>query len=158
MSALITPERAILWLSQTPVILSAIVRDVDQARAVSARDGADGWNVLEILCHLNDLEAIYIQRTQQIIETDAPNLIPFNHLDAVTANNYAGQNFADVLAQYLERRKEHLALLKGLSADQWAREGTHVSYGANPLAHYSTTTALHDVNHIEQITRALSLA
>lgn len=158
MSTLITPERATLWLSQTPVILSAVLRDVDQARAVSARDGVDGWNVLEIMCHLNDLEGIYIQRTQQIIETDAPNLIPFNHLEAVTANNYAGQNFATVLAQYLERRKAHLAILKGLSADQWTREGTHTAYGANPLAHYTTTTALHDVNHIEQITRALGLA
>jgi hypothetical protein len=150
-------QRAIIWLSKTPVILSALLRDVDQGRAVSARDGDDGWNVLEIVCHLNDLEDIYTRRTRQILENDRPNLIAFRHLDAVIENNYAGQDFRQTLATFIERRKAHVELLKSLTDEQWARIGIHPEFGENPLLYHAINTALHDVNHIEQITRALGL-
>ncbi len=158
MNTLYTPDRALMWLRKTPVILSAILRDVDQTKAMGNRDGDDGWNVLEIMCHLNDLEDVYNQRLRATLEQDRPALIGFKPLEAVIEHDYAHQIFSDVVQSYLVRRTEKLRLLESLSAEQWQRVGVHADYGDMRVLDQAVATALHDVNHTEQIVRVLNIA
>ena len=66
--------RGLLSIQQTPAILQALLRDVDETRARQARDGA-GWNVIEILCHLNDVEIVLGDR-MKISSADNPPAFP----------------------------------------------------------------------------------
>src|SRR5450432_1503639 len=120
-----TPEKAVGNLSKTPVILNAILHGVDQARAQQATDGPDGWSVLEVMCHLNDMEQIYFDRARLAVETDLPKYPDFDQNASVIANHYAEQNFADVWASTLSKRRAFLAFLRGLTPDQWGRRGIH---------------------------------
>ena len=151
------PEKALRDLPKTPVLLRVVLQGVDQRRATEATDGADGWSVLEIICHLNDYEEFFFTRAQQIVETDQPYFPPVDHEALVVENEYARQNFATVLAVYLDRRAAFVNYLRGLSPQQWQRKGFHPSWGEVTLVEHVTNTTLHDVNHIEQIVKALNI-
>ncbi len=149
------PEKALRDLPKTPVILNAILRGVDQQRAQTATDGADGWSVLEVVCHLNDFEQVFLDRAHLILEYDLPHIEHVDQDALVISNRYAEQNLRDVFASYVAKRREYLALLRGLSPDQWQRKAIHYTWGEMAMVELATNTTLHDVNHIEQIVKAL---
>ena len=150
-----TPDKPLRDLPKTPVILNVILRGVDQARAQSATDGPDGWSVLEVLCHLNDYEQIFNDRVRLILGSDLPLLPGYNQLELVKTNHYADQNFAEVFASYVSRRRALLALLRGLSPEQWNRRGVHSVWGEVTIVEQMSYVPTHDLNHIEQIIKAL---
>src|SRR5690606_41344616 len=98
-------------------------------RATTATDGANGWSVLEVVCHLNDMEAISLTRAQQIVETTVPMFPPVDHEALVTENEYAQQDFATIVAVYAARRDDFVNYLRGLSPEQWQRTGVHPTWG-----------------------------
>jgi hypothetical protein len=152
---LLNRERALRDLPKTPVILNVILQGVDQHRAQTATDGADGWSVLEIVGHMDDFEAIFIERVQLALEADQPKLPAYNQLELALTNRYNEQNLADLFARYVSRRREFLSLLRGLTPEQWQRQAIHPEAGAVTVLEVTLNATLHDVNHIEQIIKAL---
>ena len=60
-------------LEQSAQTLAHILADVSAGRRRKRfRDGADGWSVLEILCHLRDYQAIFAERIRRILEEELP--------------------------------------------------------------------------------------
>ncbi len=151
----LTPEKALRDFPKTPVILNVILRGVDQARAQSATDGPDGWSVLEVVCHLNDFEQIFFERARRIVENDLPRFESIDPNELAKSSGCAQQDLAEVVASYVSRRRAFLAFLRGLTLEQWQRKGIHYAYGEMSLVELVTNTTLHDVNHIEQIVKAL---
>lgn len=150
-----TPEKTLRDLPKTPVILNVILQGVDQQRAQTSTDGPDGWSVLEVLSHMNDFEQIFLDRVMKMVETDLPRFEAIDP-DALAKNSdYAGQNLSEVFASYVSRRRAHLAFLRGLTPEQWQRTGVHYASGEQTVVELATNTTLHDVNHIEQIIKAL---
>lgn len=149
------PDKVLRDLPKTPIILNVVLRGVDQARAKSATDGADGWSVLEVVCHIHDFEQIFFDRAREIVESDRPQFGILDYAAWVVEHHYAEQNLADVFASYVSRRRAFLAYLRTLTPDQWARTGVHYSWGEMSVVDLATNTTLHDVNHIEQIIKAL---
>ena len=78
-----------------------------------------------------------------------------DHLAWVKDNRYAEQNLADIFASYISRRRAHLAFLRGLTPDQWQRKALSMLWGEITLVEHVTNITLHDVNHTEQIVKAL---
>ncbi len=151
-----SPEKTLLDLPRTPIILQTILQGVDQQRAISASDGPDGWNVVEIVGHLNDYDAIFLERTQAMIEGDAPALGSYDQEALVRQHGYAAQPLADVLASFLSRRRAYIDRLSGLSADQWQRTGMHPSWGKITVLDQALNVTHHDVNHIAQVIKTLA--
>jgi hypothetical protein len=145
-------------LRRTNIILNDILRGLSQADAVAHRDGPDGWNVLEIVCHLRDLEDIYRRRAEQMVAEDNPAVLPFDVPGAVIANDYAHADLAEALSAWNERRAAYLAYLSGLTTQQWERTGVHPAYGPYTVLDAALRTTLHDVNHTEQVLKALRRA
>lgn len=155
--SLIDRARALRTLRKTPSTLKFILAGVDQARATSATDGPDGWNVVEIMCHLRDFEAIFFERIRQMIEQDNPTFALADHLALVTANNYAAAQIDDVLATYLATRREFVAYLEALPDDAWARTGITGGGVHTNVVEVAIQAGTHDIDHTEQIGRTLGL-
>jgi hypothetical protein len=151
-------ERAHRSMRKTPVIINAFLRDVTQEWAQTARDGEDGWTVLEIMCHVRDFENINYERARSMVETDLPHWPRVDHLALVGSNAYAQQNLSAVLSNYIEIRQEFVNWLVGLPDEAWGRKGVHADLGEINLAESVINTVLHDLNHIEQLVRALELS
>ena len=140
--------------------LGHILADLTQERAQTIRDGADGWSVLEILCHLRDYQTIFAERIRRILDENMPIFTPYDEtarLAMVVENDYANQNLRAVFADYSETRRQMIDLLASLDDDQWQREGRFADDDIVDLTMPVVHTLLHDADHTEQIARLLRL-
>ncbi|HEX3053193.1 MAG TPA: DinB family protein [Aggregatilineaceae bacterium] len=154
--SLITPERYVLALRKTPVVLNALLKGMATEDAYTLTDGPDGWTVIEALCHIRDSADNSLERAKAILEQDNPLL---RNLDpAVHNRDFKQQKVEDEWAAYLSARKSLIELLATVTEGQWERRGTHSIYGSLTLLELLVFITWHDLNHIEQIARILRLS
>ncbi|MCA9913911.1 MAG: DinB family protein [Anaerolineae bacterium] len=137
-------------------ILEHLLHDVSPEKANSLRDGVDGWNTVEILCHLRDFDAIFRERAQRILAEDEPSLVPVDHEALVIENQYATQQLETALAQLRTSRDATLAVFESVAEDAWERVGIHPERGRFSLEDALLQVVTHDADHTEQITRVLA--
>jgi hypothetical protein len=154
---MLTPGRFIRALKRTPVLLDSLLCGVTQERASAARDGADGWNVVEIVCHLRDFEAIFFERAQRLVAEDHPVLPPFDHEVLARERDYAAQNLDEAFAAFVANREAFIEWLKARSEADWARTGIHPEYAEYSVLEQALQAVCHDIDHMEQIARVLEL-
>ena len=151
-------EWLIAGLENSARILDHVLADVSQERARAIRDGAEGWSVLEIICHLRDYQAIFATRIARILEEDNPSFVAYDEaarLAMVIDNNYAGQDLRRVFDDYRATRRRLVDRLSSLSEDKWARMGSFAADDQVDIWMVAAHTLLHDCNHTEQIARIL---
>ena len=145
-------------LEHSRLTLGHILADVTQERAQTIRDGAEGWSVLEILCHLRDYQAIFAERIRRILDEDKPIFKLYDEsarLALVVENDYANQDLRAVFADYAATRRQMIDLLASLDEEQWQREGGFAVDDIVDLSMPVAHTLLHDADHTEQIARIL---
>jgi hypothetical protein len=152
-----SPDRALLMLRKTAYLLPDCVAEVTPEQARTIRDGADGWHVIEVLCHLRDLANVYERRAHAIVEQDKPQLPGMGmHQDqAAIEFKYIDQDMAAVLNDFQQTRARFITWLEQRPETDWKRSGFHPEQGEITLLEQAYSCALHDVNHIEQIVRSL---
>jgi hypothetical protein len=154
---LMTPIRFIRSLKKTPLILNHVLRDVNHETARSITDGPDGWNTLQIICHLRDFEEIFYERARIMVEKERPLLTRYDAHQLVIDNDYLNQGYRAALMQFSEIRRKHVEFLESLSPEDWWRSGVHPEHGVISVMEQSMQVALHDVDHIEQIIHMLQV-
>ncbi len=155
--SLIDKARVLRTLRKTPSTLAFLLSGVDQARALSATDGPDGWNVVEIMCHLRDFERIFAERIRLMVDQDNPRFVLVDHLELVTRNNYAAQSLETAFAEYRDARRALIAYLEALPDSSWTRTGVTGAGVPTHVAEQAAVAGLHDIDHTEQIGRTLGL-
>lgn len=155
----LNPFKALRTLRKTPVLLSVLLRDVTQTKAVTMTDGPNGWSVLYIVCHLRDYETFFSQRVGMMLEQDNPSFtLPGTNDELVVNHNYAGQDLRLVLADTIRLRQMFITRLESLTDAQWLRPGHHPTQGSTTVLDMAINVGLHDVDHLEQIARCLGMA
>ncbi len=153
--AILSSEKAIRSLRKTPVLLYALMYGVDQEKARTLRDGADGWNTLEVVGHMLDLETSFWDRIRLAVAEVNPHYEKLPYLEWVTTHKYSEQDLQQVLQAFYDKRRDFITYLESLTPEQWARLGTHPEYGEGTVLDQAVSVALHDINHIEQLVRIL---
>jgi hypothetical protein len=154
----ITPERYIMLVSKTPVILHALLNGISQEQAMHLTDGPGGWSVVETMCHIRDFGDVCLERARRILSEDAPALANLNPTEKAIERDYPDQNLAAELVAFDESRRMLIALLNNVSGDQWERYGIHAKFGPMTMLDMVVFIVGHDVDHTEQIARTLQLA
>jgi hypothetical protein len=155
MKKLLNPAKALRTIRKTPAILTSILHDVTQEQASTLRDGADGWSVLFIICHMRDLEAVYLQRARDLLADEPVFRTGPTNAELVIMNDYVAQDIGETLAEYVARRRESIAVFEALTEDQWNLTGMHPEQGPATMLDVAINIGLHDVDHIEQVIRCL---
>lgn len=140
-------------LKSAPPEMLSTVRDGGTGWTV----GGTGWTVLQVMGHLRDFEAIFLERSQLTVNEKNPEL-PFPDPDTLaTTNNYGADDMGEVFDTWKMHREAHLAFLRGLAPEEvlWERPAQHPVRGRFTLHDQLFLTAWHDVNHIEQIAHIL---
>lgn len=156
--SLMSPARFQRSLVRTPVILQGLLSDVDNERARTATDGPDGWSVLQVVCHLRDFEGFFRGRAELALTQANPRLPAYDHEQIAIDRDYQSQDVREALTTFIDERKRFLRLMQSLNNAQWVRMGLHPELGWISVLDMAMQVALHDVDHIEQITRCLDLA
>lgn len=151
--------RTIMLMQKSAQIVFNMLHRLSQETATTLRDpndGDKGWTALEVLCHLRDYEEIFYERAQRMLAEDNPALVHYDHEALVVERSYNRQNLAEVLEDYLARRRRAVALYESLDGGGWERPGIHPERGQFTVLDQAFQLGWHDNVHIEQLTRILA--
>ena len=145
-------------LEQTPETLASLLGDLSDEW--TGRNEGDGtWSPRDVLLHLIYGEKVdWIPRTLLIVNSDTPpEFEPFDQWGHEKESN-VGDSISDLLDEFRQLRTQNLIILKGLdlSESDLDKTGVHPSFGEITLREMLSTWTVHDLNHIAQITRAMS--
>ena len=144
-------------LERTPATLRTLLTGLDESW-LSAREGAETWNAVEVIAHLADLEDVdWMTRTRIILEQGEGT--PFPPIDRVRFRaSLENQTLGQLLDAFAARRADNLRTLADLhlGAEHLARTGTHPTFGRVTLEQLLAAWAVHDLTHVAQIVRVLA--
>ena len=133
----------------------ALLSLLDRDSLATYRDGGTGWTALEILCHLRDFEAVFLERAHVAVEQHE-GALPFPNPDALAAESrYMEQSMDEVLAEWKRRRAALLEYYRARPDEDWKRVAIHPTRGRLTLLDLLCMTPMHDALHLEQLTRTL---
>ncbi len=139
-------------------VLGALLAGVSQETATTRRDphdGAKGWTVVEVVCHLRDYDQIFFERARLMLVEEYPPLPYYDHEWLAGERRYNEQDLRQVYAELQESRCRFAEFFAALTEAQWARAGVHPERGRFTMDDAVMQVGLHDVLHMEQIGRIL---
>jgi hypothetical protein len=145
-------KERLLWnLKSTPNELADLVGDLD-TEALRWRPVPDKWSILELLCHLRDMEQLVLQsRCKQVLSGDNPYLPEVKQNEVAEAGNYQAQDPGEVLGTFQTLRDETVAMLQDLPVEGWQRGGIHFSSGPITIEEMVVRMSNHDASHLNQM-------
>ena len=146
-----------LWqVRMTCEILGHILQNVSEAQARELRDGPDGWSIVEIVCHLRDFDEIFYRRARMMLEQDHPKLPAYDHEAMAIERAYQQQRAATAYGELKASRRRFVDFFKSVTDEAWQRGGIHPERGGFAMTDALMQVGLHDIDHLEQITRVLA--
>jgi hypothetical protein len=139
-------------LAATPSALKSALRGVPR-KLLLFTPAPGKWSILEILCHLRDMEREgYLERYTRILAENEPRLPDLNGDALAIERNYRGQKAGDVLRDWMRLRRESLRLLRKSKPEQWRRAGIHETAGRLTIDDLVVRHAVgNDTAHLAQI-------
>ena len=150
-------EEAVSILRQTPVTLRSLLAELPDTWVQSSGDPSS-WHPYDIVGHLIHGErADWIPRARIILEQGTERAFdPFDREAMFEASR--GRSLKTLLDEFETLRDRNLGTLESwnLSESDLDRVGIHPDFGQVTLGQLLSTWAVHDLNHIFQITRVMA--
>lgn len=144
-------------LARTPSSLDALLRGLPEFWT-RRNEGGDTWTAFDIVGHLIFADRTdWMPRLRRILK-DGEHVAfdPFDRLGQVRESQ--GKTLDQLLTEFAEVREQCLTELKGLNlqATDLDRRGRHPALGAVTASELLATWAVHDLNHIHQLSRVMA--
>jgi uncharacterized damage-inducible protein DinB len=134
-------------LASTPAVLRTLVRGMSEEE-LRAGHGADAWSVKEIVFHLRDVDEVFLERFQRIVDEANPDLPSFDQEAYARERGYNEGNAEQALADFVTFRARMVELLTEADLD---RAGRHEEWGRMTIAWGGEHLISHDLQHLAQI-------
>ena len=149
-------EKTIALLARTPATLNALLRDLPQEWTFG-NEGENTWNTFDVVGHLIHGEKTdWMPRARMILESGETRT--FKRFDrwAQEAASH-GKTLPQLLDEFARLRSQNLDELGGLNLgpEELARRGRHPALGVVSLSELLATWAVHDLTHVQQISRIM---
>ncbi|HTP68934.1 MAG TPA: DinB family protein [Dongiaceae bacterium] len=140
-------QAPISLLEKTPAILEILLRDLPND-LLERKPAADRWSILEVLAHMNVIEALYKQRAKLIMLEHSPTLPKFiPHSETDVRHKTAARQ----LEEFLTLRRAFVVYLHSIPNAAGSRTGEHYEMGTITLSHMLHELANHDLSHLRQV-------
>ncbi|MCY4021527.1 MAG: DinB family protein [Chloroflexi bacterium] len=149
-------ERHVGAMRLTCEILDHILSGLSEEQAHELRDGPDGWSIVEIVCHLRDFDQIFRARAKMMLSEHHPSLPAYDHEAMAVERAYQQEQLSTACEQLKASRQETIAFFASLTPDQWQHAGVHPERDSFTMTDAVMQVGLHDLDHLEQITRVLA--
>lgn len=150
-------EQAVEILKRTPQTLNSLLRHLPE-QWVLENEGADSWNIYDIVGHLiHGEETDWIPRAKIILsESESRAFEPFDRFAMFEKSK--GKSLAELLDQFDQLRVESLIELEKmeLTLEKLSKRGRHPELGAVTLRELLSTWVVHDLGHLGQIARVMA--
>jgi DinB superfamily len=158
MLTFVTADRFIADAQRSQVVLQGLLHGVSQEEAMAGRDGADGWSVVEVVCHLRDFDGFFRDRVELMLGQDEPALPAYDHEALAIERDYQHQDLRTAMADLLASRRAFLQRIAELTPEQLQRGGIHPQAGRIVVFDALVQVTHHDLTHLDQIARCLGRA
>jgi GNAT superfamily N-acetyltransferase len=141
----------IIELAETPEVVARLASQVP-AQFIRRRSADDRFSVLENICHLRDLENEgYGERIRRVLAEANPSLPDFDGSRLAIEREYQRHDYDSALAEFRAARARNVALLRGLTAEQFQRPG--IQQGAGPVTLEKIVLMMqeHDQSHLHDL-------
>jgi hypothetical protein len=166
--------RCLERMERTADEVAAALRGQSDA-ALSRRPEPASWSAKEVVCHLRDIEELFLLRFRTMLAQDEPTFLVLGEMPPDRAawgivegdplpldpdrwaeeRQYLRNDADEALTALRRRRRETLAMLERLAPEQWQRGSLHVTLGRMTFADWVALIAAHDDKHLDQLRRAL---
>jgi HAD superfamily hydrolase (TIGR01549 family) len=151
-----SPSAMLAILRSTPAALDSLCRGLQEPYWIT-RPQPDEWCLVEILCHLRDVDLeVNLPRVRKVLGTDNPFLTGEDTDRWAEERRYLHQDGTRALAQFTNLRLKLLDSLEGLDPQNWERTARHAIFGPTRLAELVNIIASHDKLHLQQVHQALA--
>jgi hypothetical protein len=151
----LTPAKALRSLRKNSLLVAHLVSGLTQEQAEQWRDGADGWRIIDIICHLRDMEPLFRARVEDTVNQPGVIFRTRDQNEMAAEAAAVPQDLQVAVAEFQASRASHITMLEGLTDEQWLLTGSHPQQGPATVLEVAVNTALHDVDHMEQILHCL---
>jgi len=100
---------------------------------------------------------IFCRRAKMMLEQEQPQLSAYDHEAMAVERAYQQETLAEAYCELKAARGRFIDFFKSLTAEQWERGGVHPERKSFTMTDAVMQVGLHDIDHLEQITRVLSL-
>ncbi|MEM7538473.1 MAG: DinB family protein [Chloroflexota bacterium] len=154
--------RHITLMQKTCDTLGHVLDSVSQEEATTYRDtpsanGQPGWTILEVVCHLRDFDGFFQDRAHMMLTFVCPQLPAYDHEELAIERAYNKQTLTQAYAELCASRRHFIEFFQSLDVNDWNHTGIHPERGHFTMLDAVMQVGLHDVDHLEQITRILRL-
>lgn len=144
-------------LERTPDVLDAMLQGLS-SEWTTKNEGKRTWSAYDIVGHLIHGEKTdWVPRMEIILSMKSNKTFePFNRTAQFKESK--GKSLTQLLRAFKRLRKENLRRLrsKQLTKKELAQKGIHPGFGEITLSQLLATWAVHDLNHIAQISRVMA--
>lgn len=149
-------NRSLEILSSTPGVLQHLLIGLSDEWLYS-NEGENTWSPHTVIGHLIYAdETNWIARARKILSDVDNRFVPFNR--AAQFELYNDKNVRDLLTRFSEVRKNSLKELSTIDINEktLSRKGIHPDFGEVTLTQLLATWTVHDLDHLNQISRVMA--
>lgn len=150
-------EKTLEILERTPNVIEALLLDLPDEWTKN-NEGPETWSPFDVLGHLIHGEKTdWIPRMEIILSDHGDKTFePFDMKAHFKAGE--GKSLAQLLDEFREFRSQNLQHLKSkrLTEKDLDKKGIHPEFGEVTLREMLSTWAVHDLNHLAQISRVMA--
>ena len=149
-------NRSLEILSSTPGVLQHLLSGLSDEWLYS-NEGENTWSPHTVIGHLIYAdETNWTVRARKILSDVDNRFEPFNR--AAQFELYNDKNIRDLLSRFSEVRKNSLKELSTIDINErtLSRKGIHPDFGEVTLTQLLATWTVHDLDHLNQISRVLA--
>lgn len=151
-----SPESILAFLKSTPAALDTILKQADPL-LVNRRPGADEWSVLEIICHLRDVEnEVNLPRFRKIVLQGETFIAAVDSDNWAKEREYQKGSLQKGFYCYSDARSALIDLVQNLDNSLLNHTVNHSIFGPTKVLELLQFIIYHDQDHIRQIKKTLS--
>jgi hypothetical protein len=150
-------QHTLAILDRTPASLDALLRGLPDIW-VHCNGGKDTWSAYDIVGHLIFADRTdWMPRLRRILEHGEQRAFdPFDRLGQVHESQ--GKTLEQLLTGFANLRKETVGSLRelNLQTEDLKKRGRHPALGTVTASELLATWAVHDLNHLHQLSRVMA--
>lgn len=110
-----------------------------------------GWSLHQVLAHLRDTEALYLERARRIRKEEHPAIANFDQEAHMREHYDPATPVKTLIAEFRAARRAFVRLLRALPDKDWERSGVHADYGPISLEWLATHEVGHTFEHLAHL-------
>lgn len=106
------------------------------------------WNILEVVCHLADSEALFADRIKRVLAEDQPTLLFADPGRFAAASAYTQRDAEEEVALVAAVRRQMARILRVQPTEAWGRTGLHSRDGEQTMEQLARKAVEHLKHHL----------